>query len=120
MSNRVTSDEVKEIINTEITVDPFITAANLIVTNKLGSSALGDELLKEIERWLSAHLVAVSDKRISQESMGDASVKFDTNKKGLGLDSTEYGQQVKLLDTTGTLSKLGLKKPVFNVMSEGD
>src|SRR6056297_1474387 len=120
MSNRVTSGDVKEIIETDINVAPFITAANIIVDEKLGNSNLSSGHLAEIERWLSAHLVAVSDKRAMSETMGDASIKFDISKKGLGLDSTEYGQQVKLLDTTGTLNKLGMKSPVFQIMSEGD
>ena len=58
---RVIDAEIKEIIDTTIDTDPFIEAANLVVTARLANQGIGDDLLKEIERWFAAHLVAIRD-----------------------------------------------------------
>lgn len=134
MANRVTSTEVKQILVTVLTgsqLDPFITAANLIVTEKLGTSGLGDALLKEVERWLSAHFIYVSNPSYSStaknargvvisEKVGDATIEYADISKGvypnLGLLSgTVYGQQAIIIDLTGTLANLGKKRASVNV-----
>lgn len=118
MANRCTAAEVKEIIDTDLTeeqVSPFITAANLTITDILGTSGLSSDQLKEIERWLSAHFVAVRDPRISAEKTADASATYQ-GKTAMGLDSTFYGQQAKMLDTTGVLANIGKKKASMNVL----
>jgi len=116
---RVTEAEVQEIIETSVTVTPFISAANLTVTQHLSGKGLSSDLLKEIERWLAAHFAAMADPRVSQESVAGAAWTYE-GQTGLGLDSTRYGQQAKLLDPTGTLAKLGAKRAAFAVLSEGD
>ena len=113
MANRVSDSEVKEIIDTTVTTTPFIDAANLIVTGKLADQGLGDALLKEIERWMSAHLVAIRDPMIKKEKAGEAEATYVTGKEGMGLDATPYGQQVKLLDTSGALTDLGRRSAEF-------
>jgi hypothetical protein len=118
MANRVTGSEVKEIIKTSLTdseVEPFITSANQLVTEKLADSDHSDARLKEIERWLSAHFVAIRDPRMRSQSVGEARDQYHVPTLGKGLDSTVYGLQVKLLDTTGTLYNLGGVKVVFKV-----
>lgn len=119
MAERVTASEVQEIFKTDITLDPFIIAANQIVNEKLINKGLSDDQLKEIERWLAAHLAATSDRRANSKDMGDASIDYGT-KRGLGLNSTTYGQQVKILDTTGIMSNLGKRRTQINVLSEYD
>ena len=110
MANRVDPNEVKDIIDTSISeasIEAYITAANLTVTAFLGDSVLTAPQLKEIERWLTAHLIACSRQReISDEAAGEAKVSYVTEYSmfGKGLDATLYGQQVKMLDTTGTLA----------------
>lgn len=116
---RVIDGDVKEIIDTSIDTTPFITAANLIVTDQLGSSAFSAAYLKEVERWLAAHFVAIRDKRAKSVTIGKSRADF-SDKYGLGLDFTEYGQQVKVLDTTGTLANIGMRKAGFTVISECD
>ena len=119
MANRVTGVEVKEIIDTTLTesqVAPFITAANLTVTDILGASTvLSAGQLKEIERWLAAHFVAIRDPRISAEKTEGASATYQ-GKTAMGLDSTTYGQQARMLDTTGALTGLGKKKASMHVL----
>ena len=109
MANRVAGADVKEIINTTLTaseVEPFITPANLTVTSVTSGAGYSDALLTEIEKWLSAHFVAVRDPRAASEKIGDASVKY-RGKTDMGLDASIYGQQVKILDTDGLFSDVG-------------
>ena len=109
MSARITDAEVKEILDTDISdTTPFITAANLIVTNTLGSESMSTSLLKEIERWLTAHLASMRDQRIKSERFGDAEATYQ-GITGMGLDFSSYGQQVKLLDTSGKLALIGYR-----------
>ena len=110
MSQRVTEQEVRDIFETDISdLTPFITAANLTVTDNLSNQGLSDDQLKEIERWLTAHLATARDPRTSKESLGDASETYQGD-SGLGLDSSRYGQMVKMLDTSGKLANLGKAK----------
>lgn len=122
---RVTVDEVKQIITVPSTLEivPFIRAANLTVTSKLGSSTtLSTAQKKEIERWLSAHFIATSKVRQSRvDELGDAKIEY-SGRYGLGLNATSYGQQVMLLDTTGVLANMGKPGVTFAAIThcEGD
>lgn len=115
MANRVTATEVKEIISTsleDLALAAFITAANLTVTEKLTSNdVLSDDQLKEIERWLSAHFLAMSNKDLqardaNEEENLDASIKY-AGKTGLNLDATRFGQVAKAIDASGILAEIG-------------
>ena len=113
MANRVTGDEVKEIISTSLTaaqIASFITAANRIVTNTLTGSTATAADKKEIERWLTAHLICIRDPRKKSEKIGDAQDTYDTGNKGKRLESTEYGKTVLLIDPTGLMCNVG-KRP---------
>ena len=113
---RVSECDVQAIIETNIeNLRPFIVSADTMVTEYLSSSGLSDALLKEITKWLAAHMVASVDRREKSESFGDASRSFD-GQTGMGLDATMYGQQAKLLDTTGTLATIGKRKVFFEVL----
>jgi hypothetical protein len=106
--SRATEAEVIEIMDTALTeeqVAPFLTAANLSVTNILSDEGYDDATLKEIERWLAAHLVAIRDRQISDEKIGDATVKYG-GKVDLGLNFTPYGQQVMILDHHGKMAQV--------------
>lgn len=106
---RVTDCEVKEILNTEVDTTPFITTANLIVTEELGTSTLSDARLKQIELYLAAHFATLRDPQVKSEKVGDASVTYAVDSKGKGLETTAYGQTALALDTTGTL--MNIDKP---------
>lgn len=117
MSYRVTAAEVQEIINYDEsafpTITAFIKAANLVVTDKLGSSTvLSSDQLMEIERWLAAHFIAVADQRLKSEKIGQAQNEYqgDIASDAIGLHTTFYGKQALVLDVTGTLASLGKKK----------
>jgi len=111
MAVRVTSTEVKEIIDTTLDdkhVDVYIGLANTMVTNTV-TCGLSAAVLKEIERWLAAHLITITkDRQTTEEKLGDAQAKY-TGTFGEGLKSTSYGQMVLILDTCGQFGNLGLK-----------
>lgn len=125
MAARVTTDEVKVLIDTPLTdLTAFITVASQQVDRIDAVGSLSAAVLKEIERWLSAHYVAIRDPRVSQDAIADSRHTYE-GKTGMGLDFTRYGQQARLLDTTGTLQKLSLKKASLTyvggtVNAEGD
>lgn len=106
---RVTSTEVTQIISTDLAdsiVDSYITGANAIVTEVLGDdTTITSTLKKEIERWLTAHLLASTRERMAtKEEAKDVGVTY-TGKYGMGLNSTAYGQTVLAMDATGKMAK---------------
>lgn len=110
MAARVTDADVKLIFNTSIDdTTPFINTANAMVNQYLVNKGLSDELLTQIECYLAAHLASLLDPRVESVKDDSYSVKVQ-GRTGLGLDSTFYGQNVKLLDSTGTLTRVGLKR----------
>jgi len=110
---RTTATKVKEIISTSLDdtiIDGYINGATLLIDNVLGTNTtLGDELLAEIERWLSAHMLASTrEQQLKAAKAGSASATFQ-GVTGKGLESTLYGQNVLMLDTTGAFASLGGK-----------
>ena len=116
---RVTTDEVKEIISTtETELTPFIVAAGTLIDDILAGHGLSVTQLKEIERWLSAHFLSarVLKGQLIEQEIGDTREKYtDLEVSGASLASTHYGQRALLLDTTGRLSNMGLKRAQFRV-----
>lgn len=124
---RVTADEVREIFETDLVdtnLNAFITVANLLVTDLLVGVGYADELLKEIERWWSAHLAAQMDPVAEAEKIGDSNIKYalaiSRSEKGLGLNNTPYGQQVKTMDYLGILAEIGKRSAVIETAFEAE
>lgn len=120
MANRVTGAEVKEILDTAkiaVDVEKYITAANLTVTGVTSGQGYSTAELKEIERYLAAHLVAIDDPRIKSENFGAAATYHGGS--GLGLDHTPQGQQVKLLEYKGKFAELDQGGPSASVKVVG-
>lgn len=105
MAVRVTDAEVREIIEIDasLNIDAFITAANLLVTQVCTDSSLSVALLKEIERWVAAHFVAIREPKALSRKAGPFS-ETSMSKVGLGLKVTHWGQQAMILDTSGALA----------------
>lgn len=110
MANRVTEAQVLAIMPgdtelTALTIAPYITSANVFVTDALDGK-LSETVLIEIEKWLSAHMATVVRERLSKEAgAGGAYIKY-AGAWGEELSSTQYGQMVMMLDTTNTLRNL--------------
>lgn len=111
---RTTPDEVKEILDTDLSdtvIDTFISCATEVITNVLGTdTTLSDELKRNIELWLSAHLIAATrEQQIQNAGVGGANITYQ-GMTGKGLEATLYGQQCIRLDTTGKLAALGARR----------
>lgn len=109
---RATEAEVKEIIDTTLTdeqITPFLNSANVLIADVLSDEGYGAATLKEIERWLAAHFVAIRDPRVAKEKIGDVDAAYH-GKSGLGLNHTPYGQQVMILDHHGKLAEISAAK----------
>jgi len=104
--------DVKAILDTSLSdadIQAYITGSTALVTSVLGSSSLSDDLIMEITRWLTAHMIASTrEQQLSSAGAGSAKAVFQ-GVTGMGLDSTLYGQQVKILDTTGAMAALSGK-----------
>lgn len=102
MAVRVTAADVKAILDdTELktsVIDTFIISANTMVNNILGTGTTDN--LKEIERWLTAHMITITRERQAlREEAGGARIDY-VGTFGEGLKSTSYGQMVLALDET--------------------
>ena len=112
---RVTATEVKAIMDSctvdDTVVDVFITSANVLITEVFdGDTDMGATLLKEIERWFTAHMLASTLCRTTtDEKLGEAAVKY-TGLFREKLSSTPYGQVVMQLDFTGKMANIGKRR----------
>lgn len=98
----------------EVTDDliPFIEAANILVTrvcsfqkNKDGSLYYDSAGLEIIERWLACHFYKIPNPSDLRRKVSENAENVIESKVDLGLDVTRFGQQAKLLDTAGGLSR---------------
>lgn len=116
---RVTADEVKAVIDTSLTdaqIEAYIGSANVMVTDLI--TGLSDDVTKEIERWLTAHMIASTRERVAkEEGAGGAYIKY-TGEYGRHLNSTQYGQMVIALDTTGAFASAGMKRVVIKAIEQ--
>jgi hypothetical protein len=108
MTSRITPVELKRIVDVgsmdDTAINEFITTANFVVNDNLKDAGYGDEKLKMIELFLSAHFVLSKNPTLKKRKIGDAEDEYVTSEKIQGLDSTTYGQTVLMLDTLGILS----------------
>lgn len=121
---RVTANEVAEIITTSVSdsdIGACIVAANLMIDEYLANeTGMSAELLKEIERWLAAHLISVS-KEPQELSVRVGEAEFRrVGSFGKGLESSTYGQVVLAMDSSSKLKNLSYPKALLTVLSESD
>ncbi len=122
MGFRITPGEVQAIIDTDVSeFEPFIQAAENVVTAiVVPAGSLSDIELKEIERWLAAHFVAIKDQdagMIRELQVGQTIHRYGSQ-LGKGLEATWYGQQALALDSTLALSTVGQKQAEFRVVTD--
>ncbi len=106
---RTDSIQVEAIIEVDedISLTPFIAAANTLVTKCCTDLAVDytDDELIQIETWLSAHFYTVRDMRAERERAGTVEAKYQS-KVDLGFSTSHYGQMTMTLDYYGGLSAL--------------
>jgi hypothetical protein len=101
----IIASDITAIMDVDVTIadlSPFITAAAQITDEWCGT--LTDAQLKEVQRWLAAHLVAIRDMRPASEKAGSVSVNYQY-KLGMNFACTMYGQQAMMLDVSGGLAR---------------
>lgn len=105
----------------DATIAPFLAAAGTLLGKIFtDTSVIGVSLLEELEKWLTAHLIASTILRMtSEEKLGDASVKY-IGKWESGLSSTPYGQMLLLMDFTGIIAELGKKQAYIYAVKSSD
>ena len=111
--------DVKAIIDTNRLTTPFITTAELIVSEDLSGQGYSAGRLDQITLYLAAHFVAITEERgnLTKHTKGDASEEY-AMELGSGLRLTRYGQQAMDLDTSGVLKAQASKalKAEFRVI----
>ena len=110
MANRTTDALVKQVLEVRdsIQVAPFIEIANNIVTEYIVGecgASYSAKTLEHIERYLAAHFYSVRDRRLSEGTIGPSEGVYQ-GRTDMGFDSTQYGQDAKLIDYLGCLAKL--------------
>ena len=112
MAVRANALDVKAIITTSLTPDEvrtYVTDANALVNNTLSGEGLSESLLGTIEKWVAAHLIAVTKARQPQyKKIGDGAESYP--KLGLKMEASTYGQTALAFDTSGKLANLGKKR----------
>jgi len=110
---RTTATEVKKILTTALSdedINNVIEFSNRQVTEVLSGESLTAAVLKDIETWLTAHLIAMGKERETQEErVGDVWLKFQ-EKRGESLRSTNFGQMVLMLDSSGKFQQATKQK----------
>lgn len=105
---RTTVTKVRNVFDTDLS-DSELTSWMDVATELVDDVAnadpsLSDSRLEKIERLTTAHLASTEDQRISNASRETGSVNYQ-GQSGMGLNSTTYGQQAKVLDPTGQLAE---------------
>ncbi len=107
----VTTTELRLIFTTDLTdaqLTAFIAAAGVLIGTDgcdLAGAGLSATTIKEIEKWLSAHLATSDDFRVESHRSSGHQVTFESE-IGLGLDQSRYGQMAKRMDRTGCLAQI--------------
>lgn len=124
MSVRTTKAAVRYIIETALEddeLDALIKQANLMVTRVVGNEGLATDLLKDLETWLTAHLIAIGKERQPiSEKVGEIWLSFqELGGKGF-LEMTTFGKTVLFMDTSGSFQKRSLKQASITAIKQND
>ena len=109
MAVRTTEEKVGAIVelDEDVSLDPFIEAANYLVTAVCAPHYVDPATLELIERWLSAHFYSIRVPLTSGSQVDVISEQYATYQRvDLGLDLTPYGQQAMRLDIGGYLAAI--------------
>lgn len=110
MATRVTAANVQAITkSSREDMAPFIQTANVLVDQHvLGGVGVTTALLFEIELYLAAHFLTVSEERggLVRSETGESSDTYGIM-PGQGFIMTRFGQQAMALDPTGNLRRSG-------------
>lgn len=118
---RTTVAKVRQIIDTELedeNIVGIIEGASILLDQLFISISMPDTILTEIERWLTAHLIAISKERqAKKEGAGGAYIEY-AGEYGSGFEATSYGQTAVALDYSGTLKGLSGKSAKITAIKQ--
>ena len=118
---RTAAADVKLISDTALSdsdISKIIDSANFITTETLEDEGLSDGLLKEIETYLTAHIIAIGrERQTAEERVHDIWVVHQGH-FSTGLYSTTFGQYVLFLDTSGKFAQRNKKKMTFTAIPQ--
>jgi hypothetical protein len=110
---RVTPADVRLLLaDTELSdtvITAFITSATNLIDSAFSTYTVSETILTEIEKWLTAHMIASTVERMAIKEGAEGAEITYTGKFGQLLSSTPYGQMVLTLDATGVMASLGGK-----------
>lgn len=114
---RTTLQEVQELLGlaTPVGLQFYVLTASNVVDTHLTGAGLADNTLRLIETALAAHLYDRAQNQVKRHKADALEVEFKDY--GLKLETSRFGQSAAMLDTTGKLKGLGMKTPVFRVLS---
>lgn len=95
-------------IPTSFVLTPYVDAANLVVSEVLGSSDLSASRIDAISTFLACHFttIALFNGGLVKKTVGNSSETYSTpNGKETGFAVTHWGKQAMALDSTGLLSE---------------
>ena len=125
MSIRVTATEVKDIMD-NCTVDDSIVTIYIGVASTIIDELFATDtttpavILKEIERFYSAHLIASALDRVTlEEKIGDAAVIYSA-RMGKGFEATPYGQALLQIDISGKMANIGKRSATITAVKQFD
>jgi len=122
---RIIAQDVIDIMDDDFSIstsviNTFITVAEEVVTNIYAGSTTSVTLLKEIERYLTAHMIVSTLYRMGkEEKVSEAQIKY-TGEWKEGLSSTPYGQMLLTIDTTGLILKSGKRSASIRTVESFD
>ncbi len=125
MTARVNPTDVKVVLPSPVAMSDgdiqlHIDIANRFVDGVLSGTDLGEVRLSDIERYVSAHLVAISEQELGlliEKEIGETRSRFGgTFPLAAGLKFTRFGHMALALDTTGKLAATGKPAALFRVV----
>lgn len=112
-------ETVRLVIATDWT-DPQVQAAiddaALLVEGCPVIEAMSEDRQKAIVKWAAAHLIHAAGgggQQLTSKKLGDAQEVYSSGQLGTQFESSYYGQQALLLDTSGCLATLGKRRAYF-------
>lgn len=106
----ITAADVRAVYDTDRDDDalqPFLDVALAFSDANLADKGLATAVLKEIQRYLAAHFVSVTDMGVHETiRTEDISERFTKSEKRPGLLDSRFGRMAVLLDTSRTLDGL--------------
>lgn len=110
-----TAEDVAAVYETDrdaTAIEPFLAVAAAFTDEHLAGKGLSNTTLKEVQRYLAAHFLFVTDTGVHETlAIEDVRERFTKSEKNPGLFDSRWGRTAVMIDPSGTLSELARPKP---------